>query len=100
MNQSLLAAIYPILKTSFHLTFSQIGLITLTFQVTASLLQPFVGIYTDKRPTPYSLSIGMGFTLAGLLFLSVAPAYTWLLMAAALVGMGSSIFHPESSRVA
>ena len=100
LNQSLLAAIYPILKTSFHLTFSQIGLITLTFQVTASLLQPLVGIYTDKRSTPYSLSIGMGFTLAGLLFLSVAPSYAWLLMAAALVGIGSSIFHPESSRVA
>jgi MFS transporter, FSR family, fosmidomycin resistance protein len=100
MNQSLLAAIYPILKTSFHLSFSQIGLITLTFQITASLLQPFVGIYTDKRPTPYSLSAGMCFTLCGLLFLSIAPGYAWLLMAAALVGMGSSIFHPESSRVA
>jgi FSR family fosmidomycin resistance protein-like MFS transporter len=100
MNQSLLAAIYPILKTSFHLDFSQIGLITLTFQITASLLQPVVGIYTDKRSTPYSLAAGMGFTLAGLLFLSVAPGYGALLMAAALVGMGSSIFHPESSRVA
>jgi FSR family fosmidomycin resistance protein-like MFS transporter len=100
MNQSLLAAIYPILKSSFHLNFSQIGLITLTFQVTASLLQPVVGIYTDKRSTPYSLAVGMGFTLMGLLFLSVAPGYAALLMAAALVGMGSSIFHPESSRVA
>lgn len=100
MNQSLLAAIYPILKTSFHLDFSQIGLITLVFQVTASLLQPVVGIYTDKRSTPYSLAIGMCFTLFGLLFLSVAPRYGMLLMAAALIGMGSSIFHPESSRVA
>jgi FSR family fosmidomycin resistance protein-like MFS transporter len=100
MNQSLLAAIYPILKTSFHLSFSQIGLITLTFQVTASLLQPVVGVYTDKRSTPYSLAAGMAFTLMGLLFLSVAPGYGALLMAAALVGMGSSIFHPESSRVA
>ncbi|MES1257122.1 MAG: MFS transporter [Acidobacteriota bacterium] len=100
MNQSLLAAIYPILKTSFHLDFSQIGLITLVFQSTASLLQPVVGIYTDKRSTPWSLAAGMGFTLAGLLFLSVAPHYGMLLMAAALIGMGSSIFHPESSRVA
>jgi len=100
MNQSLLAAIYPILKSSFHLDFSQIGLITLVFQVTASLLQPFVGIYTDKRATPYSLVAGMGFTLTGLLVLSVAPRYSMLLMAAALIGMGSSVFHPESSRVA
>jgi FSR family fosmidomycin resistance protein-like MFS transporter len=100
MNQSLLSAIYPILKTSFHLNFSQIGLITLTFQVTASLLQPLVGIYTDKKPTPYSLAGGMGFTLAGLLLLSVAPGYGLLLIAAALIGMGSAVFHPESSRVA
>ncbi len=100
LNQSLLSAIYPILKTSFHLDFSQIGLITLVFQVTASLLQPLVGIYTDKRPTPYSLVAGMGCTLAGLLLLSVAPRYGILLMAAALIGMGSSVFHPESSRVA
>ena len=100
MNQSLLAAIYPILKTSFHLSFSQIGLITLTFQITASLLQPFVGMYTDKRPTPYSLAAGMGFTLCGLFALALAPAYAWILMAAALIGMGSSVFHPESARVA
>ena len=100
MMQSLLPAIYPLLKTNFALDFGQIGLITLTFQVTASLLQPFVGIYTDKRPMPYSLAIGMGFTLAGLLLLSRASSFPMLLAAAALVGSGSSIFHPESSRVA
>ena len=100
MNQSLLSAIYPILKTSFHLDFSQIGLITLVFQVTASLLQPFVGTFTDRKPMPYSLVAGMGFTLSGLLLLSVAPRYGVLLISAALIGMGSSIFHPESSRVA
>ncbi len=98
--QSLIAAIYPILKSSFHLDFSQIGLITLVFQVTASLLQPFIGLYTDRSPKPYSLPIGMGFTLAGLLLLSVAPSYAVLLVAAGLVGVGSSVFHPESSRVA
>jgi FSR family fosmidomycin resistance protein-like MFS transporter len=100
VNQSLLQAIYPLLKTSLHLDFSQIGLITLTFQITASLLQPVVGAYTDRRPKPWSLSAGMGFTLAGLLLLSVAPSYAILLAAAALVGMGSAVFHPESSRVA
>lgn len=100
MIQSLLPAIYPLLKTSFELDFGQIGLITLTFQVTASLLQPLVGIYTDKRPMPYSLPIGMGFTLVGLLLLSQASSFPMLLLAAALVGSGSSVFHPESSRVA
>jgi MFS transporter, FSR family, fosmidomycin resistance protein len=100
MSQSLLPAIYPILKSSFHLDFGQIGLITLTFQITASLLQPLVGIYTDKRQTPYSLAMGMGFTLGGLLLLAVAPSYVILLAAAGLLGLGSSIFHPESSRVA
>jgi len=98
--QSLLPAIYPILKSSFQLDFGQIGLITLTFQLTASLLQPAVGLYTDRKPSPYSLVVGMGFTLVGLLLLSVAPTFTVLLLAAALVGMGSSVFHPESSRVA
>jgi len=98
--QSLIAAIYPILKSSFHLDFAQIGLITLVFQVTASLLQPFIGLYTDRSPKPYSLPIGMGFTLTGLLLLSVAPSYAVLLVAAGLVGVGSSVFHPESSRVA
>ncbi len=100
MIQSLLPAIYPLLKDTFKLDFGQVGLITLTFQVTASLLQPFVGIYTDKRPMPYSLAIGMGFTLSGLLLLSQAPSFAVLLVAAALVGSGSSVFHPESSRVA
>ena len=100
MIQSLVPAIYPILKTSFQLSFTQVGLITLTFQLTASLLQPLVGLYTDRRPMPYSLAIGMGFTLCGLLLLSQADRYALLLVAAALVGMGSSVFHPESSRMA
>ncbi len=98
--QSLIPAIYPMLKTSFALDFGQIGLITLTFQLTASLLQPLVGIYTDKRPLPYSLAFGMGLSLLGLLLLSVAWSFPMLLAAAALVGMGSSVFHPELSRVA
>jgi FSR family fosmidomycin resistance protein-like MFS transporter len=98
--QSLLPAIYPILKASYNLTFTQIGLITLTFQITASLLQPLVGLYTDRKPKPYSLAIGMGFSLCGLLLLSQANRYELLLLAAALVGMGSSVFHPESSRMA
>ncbi len=98
--QSLLPAIYPLLKTSFALDFGQIGLLTLTYQITASLLQPLVGYYTDRRPTPYSLPIGMSFTLAGLLLLSLASNFTLLLFAAALVGTGSSVFHPESSRIA
>jgi MFS transporter, FSR family, fosmidomycin resistance protein len=98
--QSVIPAIYPILKTSFHLNFTQIGLITLTFQLTASLLQPFVGFYTDHRPKPYSLAIGMGFTLVGLLLLSKANNFAMILCSAALVGMGSSIFHPEASRLA
>ena len=100
MVQSLIPAIYPILKDAFHLDFGQIGLITLTFQVTASLLQPVVGLYTDKKAQPYSLAVGMGFTLIGLLLLSVAPNFGALLSAAALVGLGSSVFHPESARVA
>ena len=100
MIQSLLPAIYPLLKESFKLDFGQIGLITLTFQATASLLQPVVGIVTDKRPMPYSLPIGMGFTLIGLVLLSQASSFGMLLFAAALVGSGSSVFHPESSRVA
>jgi len=98
--QSLIPAIYPILKNSFHLSFTQIGLITLTFQLTASLLQPFVGLYTDHRPKPYSLAIGMGFTLVGLLVLSRAGNFPMILCSAALVGMGSSVFHPEASRLA
>jgi FSR family fosmidomycin resistance protein-like MFS transporter len=98
--QSLIVAIYPLLKGNFDLNFAQVGLITLTYQLTASLLQPLVGIYTDKYPKPYSLVIGMGCTLLGLLLLAFAPSYAALLMAAALVGTGSSIFHPESSRIA
>lgn len=100
MIQSLMLAIYPLFKTDFHLSFGEIGLITLTYQFTASLLQPVVGSYTDKHPKPYSLAVGMGFTLAGLVTLSLAPTFGILLLAAAMVGTGSSIFHPESSRVA
>jgi FSR family fosmidomycin resistance protein-like MFS transporter len=98
--QSLILAIYPLLKGSFDLNFTQIGLITLTYQITASILQPVVGLYTDKHPQPYSLAAGMSCTLLGLLTLAFAPNYPTLLLAASLVGTGSSIFHPESSRVA
>jgi FSR family fosmidomycin resistance protein-like MFS transporter len=100
MNQSLVPAIYPILKQSYRLDFGQIGLITLAFQMTASLLQPVVGMVTDKRPTPFSLPVAMGCSLLGLLMLSVASSYHMILIAAAMVGLGSSVFHPESSRVA
>ncbi len=100
MIQSLILAIYPLLKGEFNLSFAQIGLITLTYQITASLLQPVVGLYTDKHPKPYSLAIGMSATLIGLLVLSMAPNFGIVLLAAALVGTGSSIFHPESSRIA
>src|ERR1700689_746929 len=98
--QSLLPSIYPILKTSFHLNFGQIGFLTLMFQMTASILQPFIGHFTDYKPKPYSLPMGMVFTLAGLLLLAVAPSFALLLLAASLIGMGSAVFHPESSRVA
>jgi len=100
LNQSLVPAIYPILKTSYHLDFGQVGLITLAFQLTASLLQPVVGLVTDRRPQPFSLPVGMCCSLVGLLLLSVAGSYTFILLAAALVGVGSSVFHPEASRVA
>jgi FSR family fosmidomycin resistance protein-like MFS transporter len=100
MMQSVIVTIYPLLKHEFALSFIQIGLITMTFQVTASILQPVVGMVTDKKPLPYSLPIGMFFTLAGLLLISVAPTYPILLLAVALIGCGSSVFHPESSRVA
>jgi FSR family fosmidomycin resistance protein-like MFS transporter len=96
MIQSLIPAVYPILRTSFDLSFTQIGLITLTFQVTASLLQPLVGLYTDRYPKPYSLALGMGFTLVGLILLSQAGSFSTILLAAGLVGVGSSVFHPES----
>lgn len=98
--QALLPAIYPVLKTTYHLDFGQIGLITLVFQVSASLLQPVVGFYTDKKPQPYSLVLGMGFSLLGLLLLAYAGSYGLILLAGALIGVGSSIFHPESSRIA
>lgn len=98
--QSLLPAVYPILKESYALSYTQIGFITFAFQVTASLLQPLVGMYTDKNPKPYSLATGMCVTLIGLIMLSVATSFPMILCAAALVGVGSSVFHPESSRVA
>jgi FSR family fosmidomycin resistance protein-like MFS transporter len=98
--QALLPSIYPLLKDSYRLTFAQLGLITFTFQFTASLLQPMVGWYTDRRSLPYSLSVGMSLTLIGLVSLAFAHSYTVILVSAALVGMGSSIFHPEASRIA
>src|SRR5215813_4911352 len=100
MMQSLVPALYPILKGSYGLSFSQVGLITLAFQFTASMLQPLVGLYTDRRPQPYSLTAGIGLTLIGLLLMSRASTYSAILVAAMLIGMGSSIFHPEASRVA
>jgi len=100
MMQALLPAIYPILKGGFDLSFVQIGLLTLTYQIIASLLQPLIGLYTDRKPQPYSLPAGMGLTLVGLLTLATASSYAFLLAGAALLGMGSSIFHPESSRIA
>ncbi|MEO6916958.1 MAG: MFS transporter, partial [Chitinophagaceae bacterium] len=98
--QSTIPSLYPILKGEFHLTFTQIGIITLVFQLTASILQPLIGMYTDKKPNPRSLSIGMTFSMAGLLLLAYANQYYILLIAVALIGMGSSVFHPEASRVA
>src|SRR5579862_7144232 len=100
MMQSLLPSIYPILKSSYALSFGEIGVLTFTYQITASLLQPVIGSYTDRKPRPYSLAVGMGFSLLGLLLLAFAANYALLLLAAALVGTGSSVFHPESSRVA
>ena len=98
--QSLIPALYPMIKDGYGLDFTQIGFLGLVFQVTASLLQPLIGIYTDKRPLPYSLSVGMGFTLVGLVLLAYAHAYWVLLIGAGIVGLGSAVFHPESSRVA
>ena len=100
MVQSLIASIYPILKASFRLSFGQIGFISLFYQVTASLLQPVVGFVTDRKPRPFLLPIGMGSTLVGLLMLAFAPSFHILLFAASLMGVGSAVFHPESSRVA
>ncbi len=98
--QSLIPSVYPILKESYALDFAQIGLITLAFQFTASLLQPVVGHFTDREARPFSLAIGMGFTFFGLLLLSIAQHYAVILVAAALVGLGSAVFHPESARIA
>jgi len=98
--QSLIPAIYPILKSNYSLSFAQVGLITFTFQMAASLLQPFVGLYTDRKPQPYSLATGMGFTLSGLIVLSLSHNFHLVLVSVALIGIGSSIFHPESSRMA
>lgn len=100
MLQSLIPSIYPLLKDSFSLSFAQVGLIQLTFQMTASILQPLVGAYTDKHPQPFSLAIGMGFTLAGLIFISFANSFGTILLSVALIGSGSSVFHPESSKIA
>lgn len=100
MLQSVIPSIYPLIKQRFSLNFTQIGLITFTYQITASILQPFVGLYTDKKPKPYSLAAGMGFTLSGLLLASFAGSFYIMLIAVSLIGIGSSIFHPESSRVA
>jgi len=98
--QSLVPALYPIVKDTFHLSFAQIGMITFTFQCTASLLQPCVGYYTDRKPKPYSLAVGMMITLVGVVLLAFARNYSFLLFAAGLLGLGSAIFHPESSRLA
>jgi FSR family fosmidomycin resistance protein-like MFS transporter len=98
--QSVIPAVYPILKEAYHLDFAHIGLITLTVNFTASLLQPLVGFFTDARPTPYSLPIGMSLSLAGILMLAFAPSFAMVLVAVGFVGMGSAVFHPESSRVA
>lgn len=98
--QSLIPAVYPVIKDSYHLSYTQIGLITFAFQLTASLLQPFVGAYTDRKPQPFSLAIGMGFSLIGLVLLAKAASFPVIVGSAALVGVGSSIFHPEASRLA
>lgn len=100
LMQAIVPAVYPMFKANFDLTFAQIGLITFASQLTASILQPFIGYYTDRTPRPFSLAIGMFFTLAGLVLLSVAPGFTTILAAVSLMGVGSAIFHPESSRVA
>src|SRR5680860_249081 len=100
MMQSLIPSIYPMLKDTFALSFTQVGLITLTFQLTASIFQPFVGTYTDRNPQPFSLAIGMGFSLAGLISISFANSFAAVLVSVALIGIGSSVFHPEASKIA
>jgi FSR family fosmidomycin resistance protein-like MFS transporter len=98
--QSLIPSIYPIVKNSFHLSFTQVGIITLTFQLAASLFQPFVGSYTDRKPQPFSLAVGMAITLVGLIVLSLAENYAVVLVAVGMIGIGSAVFHPEASKVA
>ena len=100
MMQSLLLALYPLLKGKFALSFGQVGLITLTYQLTASLFQPLVGLYADRRPMPYALPVGMSSTLCGLVLLGFAPSFGAVIASAALIGLGSAVFHPESSRIA
>lgn len=100
MLQAVIPAVYPVMKEKFSLSFTQIGLITLTYQLTASILQPFVGFYTDRKPRPYSLAVAMGFTMVGLIAVSLASSFTNILLSVSLIGIGSSIFHPEASRVA
>src|SRR5712671_1048248 len=100
MMQSLIPSIYPILKQNFRLDFTQVGLITLVLQLTGALLQPVIGFYSDRHPRPYALATGMGFTLLGMIVLSKAGSFPMVLAATALVGLGSSVFHPESSRMA
>ena len=100
MIQSVIPALYPLLKEKFSFTFAQIGIITLVFQLTSSIFQPFIGLYADKHPQPYSLSVGMCFTLTGLVSLAFAPKFGLILLSVALIGCGSSVFHPEASRVA
>ncbi|MVM33462.1 MFS transporter [Spirosoma sp. HMF4905] len=98
--QAVIASVYPLLKVDFHLSFAQIGLVTLAYQLTASLLQPFVGLYTDKHPKPFSIAVGMIFSFVGIMALAWASSFGWILFAVSLIGIGSSIFHPESSRIA
>jgi FSR family fosmidomycin resistance protein-like MFS transporter len=98
--QSLIPSIYPMVKDSFHLNFTQIGIITLTFQLSASILQPIIGLYTDKHPKPYALAFGMGITMLGLILMAFASSFPMILVSVAFIGTGSSIFHPEASRVA
>ena len=98
--QSLIPAIYPLLKDSFTLSFSQIGIITLVFQMSSSLFQPVVGTLTDRRPFPLALPLGMSLSLAGIILMAFAPSFEWILVSVALIGLGSSVFHPEASRMA
>ena len=98
--QSLIPSIYPMVKDSFHLTFAQIGMITFVFQISASVLQPLVGLFMDKKPQPYALAVGMCFTMVGLVSLSMASSFDIVLLSVALIGVGSAIFHPEASRIA